>query len=57
MSRKPKISDKLKLYVDEPSAAIDALVDFARSKELDIITINTLAPSLEDVFLKLVKER
>lgn len=52
-----KIGDKLKLYVDETSGAIDALVDFARSKELNIITLNTLAPSLEDVFLKLVKAR
>jgi ABC-2 type transport system ATP-binding protein len=51
-----KMGDKLKLYVDETSPVIDALVDYARSKELNIITINTLAPSMEDVFLKLVKE-
>ena len=51
-----KMGDKLKLYVDETSSVIDALVDYARSKELKIITINTLAPSMEDVFLKLVKE-
>jgi ABC-2 type transport system ATP-binding protein len=51
-----KIGDKLKLYVEETSGVVDALVDFARSKELNIITINTMVPSLEDVFLKLVKE-
>jgi ABC-2 type transport system ATP-binding protein len=51
-----KMGDKLKLYVDETSPVIDALVDYARLKELKIITINTLAPSMEDVFLKLVKE-
>jgi len=51
-----KMGDKLKLYVDETSPVIDAVVDYARSKELNIITINTLAPSMEDVFLKLVKE-
>ena len=51
-----KMGDKLKLYVEETSPVIDALVDYARSKELDIVTINTLAPSMEDVFLKLVKE-
>jgi ABC-2 type transport system ATP-binding protein len=51
-----KMGDKLKLYVDETSAIIDALVGYARSKKLNIITINTLAPSMEDVFLKLVKE-
>jgi ABC-2 type transport system ATP-binding protein len=51
-----KMGDKLKLYVDETSPVVEALVDYARSKELNIITINTLAPSLEDVFLKLVEE-
>jgi ABC-2 type transport system ATP-binding protein len=51
-----KMGDKLKLYVDETSSVIVALVDYARSKKLKIITINTLAPSMEDVFLKLVKE-
>jgi ABC-2 type transport system ATP-binding protein len=51
-----KIGNKLKLYVDKASPVIDALVDYSRSKGLNIVTINTLAPSLEDVFLKLVKE-
>jgi ABC-2 type transport system ATP-binding protein len=51
-----KIGDKIRLYVDEPSVAIDRLLDFSRSKNLKIITLNTLAPTLEDVFLKLVKE-
>jgi ABC-2 type transport system ATP-binding protein len=51
-----KMGDKLKLYVDETSPVIDALVDYTRSNGLNIVTINTLAPSLEDVFLKLVKE-
>jgi ABC-2 type transport system ATP-binding protein len=51
-----KMGDKLKLYVDETSPVIDALVDYTRSNGLSIVTINTLAPSLEDVFLKLVKE-
>ena len=51
-----KVGDKMRLYVDEPSAVLDHLIDFARSKKLEIITLNTLAPTLEDVFLKLVKE-
>jgi ABC-2 type transport system ATP-binding protein len=51
-----KMGDKMRLYVDEPSAVLDNLVVFARSKKLKIITLNTLAPTLEDVFLKLVKE-
>jgi ABC-2 type transport system ATP-binding protein len=51
-----KTGNKIRLYIDEPSLVIDKLVDFARSKKLKIITLNTLAPSLEDVFLKLTKE-
>lgn len=51
-----KTGDKIRLYVDAPSATLDKLVDFARSKRLEIISLNTLAPTLEDVFLKLVKE-
>ena len=51
-----KLGDKMKLYVDEPSVAVDHLVEFARSNGLRIISINTLAPNLEDVFLKLVRE-
>jgi ABC-2 type transport system ATP-binding protein len=51
-----KMGDKFRLGVDETGAAIDALVDYARLKKLNIIALNTLAPSLEDVFLQLVKE-
>jgi ABC-2 type transport system ATP-binding protein len=51
-----KFGDKIRLYVDDPGKALDNLVDFARSKRLKIVSLNTLAPSLEDVFLKLVKE-
>ncbi len=51
-----KIGDKIRLYVDEPSLVLDGVVDFARSKKLRIISFNTLTPTLEDVFLKLVKE-
>jgi len=51
-----KMGDKMRLSVDEMSIVLDRLVDFARSKKLRIIALNTLAPTLEDVFLKLVKE-
>jgi ABC-2 type transport system ATP-binding protein len=51
-----KMGDKIRLYVDEPSEVIDKLLEFSRSKKQKIITLNTLAPTLEDVFLKLVKE-
>jgi ABC-2 type transport system ATP-binding protein len=51
-----KIGDKIRLYTDEPHSVIDSLIDYARSKNLTIVSLNTLAPTLEDVFIKLIKE-
>ena len=51
-----KIGDKVRLYTDEPHSVIDSLIDYARSKNLTIVSLNTLAPTLEDVFIKLIKE-
>ena len=51
-----KIGDKIRLYTDEPHSVMNSLIDYARSKGLTIITFNTLAPTLEDVFIKLIKE-
>jgi ABC-2 type transport system ATP-binding protein len=50
-----KLGDKIRLCVDDTDSAIAALVDYARSRNLKIVVLNTLAPSLEDVFLQLVK--
>lgn len=51
-----KIGDKMRLYLDDSNLVLEKIINFARSKGLKIISINTLAPSLEDVFLKLVRE-
>lgn len=51
-----KIGDKIRLYTDEPHSVINSLTDYARSKDLTIVSLNTLAPTLEDVFIKLIKE-
>ena len=51
-----KMGDKIKLYTSDPGTVVPALVDFARKRSLNIISLNTLAPSLEDVFVKLSKE-
>jgi ABC-2 type transport system ATP-binding protein len=51
-----KIGDKIRLYTDEPHSVINSLTDYARSKGLMIVSLNTLAPTLEDVFIKLIKE-
>jgi len=51
-----KIGDKIRLYTDEPHSVISNLTDYAHSKDLEIISLNTLAPTLEDVFIKLIRE-
>jgi ABC-2 type transport system ATP-binding protein len=51
-----KIGDKIRLYTVEPHSIITNLTDYARSKNLIIISLNTLAPTLEDVFIKLIEE-
>jgi len=51
-----KIGDKIRLYTDEPHSVINSLTEYARSKGLTIVSLNTLAPTLEDVFIKLIQE-
>jgi ABC-2 type transport system ATP-binding protein len=48
-----KAGDKFKLYTEDPSAVIDAVMVYARSHNLKVISITTLGPSLEDVFIRL----
>jgi len=48
--------DKIQLYTDEPDRTIRSLVDFSKSFGREIVTLNTLTPTLEDVFVKLTEE-
>jgi ABC-2 type transport system ATP-binding protein len=48
-----KEGDKFKLYTEDPSEAINALMNYAHANNLKVISITTLGPSLEDVFIKL----
>jgi ABC-2 type transport system ATP-binding protein len=47
--------NKVRIYTANPSAVIEFLADFAKKNNLRILSLNTMMPSLEDVFLKLVK--
>jgi len=51
-----KMGDKIKLYTSDPSETLNSIMDYARSHNMRIITLNTLAPSLEEVFLKLTQK-
>jgi ABC-2 type transport system ATP-binding protein len=48
--------NKVRIYTADPSTVIDFLVEHAKKNGLRILSLNTMAPSLEDVFLKLIKE-
>jgi ABC-2 type transport system ATP-binding protein len=52
-----KMGDKYKIYTDDPTEALNWVMEYARSQQLKIITLNTLAPSLEDVFLELTQTK
>ena len=48
-----KAGDKFKLYTEDPSEVINAVVDYAQMNKLKIVSIATLGPSLEDAFIRL----
>ena len=48
-----KVGDKWRLYNDSPPILLPLLVQFAEKENLGIQSLNTLAPSLEDVFLQI----
>lgn len=48
--------DKLRLYTEEPGQIVYQLVDYSRSNDLEIVTLNTMTPTLEDIFIKLTEE-
>jgi ABC-2 type transport system ATP-binding protein len=52
-----KAGDKLRLYTENPEDVIPMVVQYSQSSGNKIISLNTLAPNLEDVFLKLTKRR
>jgi ABC-2 type transport system ATP-binding protein len=52
-----KHGDKLRLYTDDPTTTISDVFQFAQESNLRILSINTLSPSLEDVFLELTGEK
>lgn len=48
-----KRGDKIQLYTRDPSQIVQELSKFAEEKNLKIVSINTLAPTLEDAFVEL----
>jgi len=48
-----KVGDKFRLYTEDPSALLPHLVQYAEARQLSIVSLTTLGPSLEDVFLEI----
>ncbi|ABS55150.1 daunorubicin resistance ABC transporter ATPase subunit [Methanoregula boonei 6A8] len=48
-----KEGDKFRLYTEDPATVIEAVMEYARAGGLRVLSISTLGPSLEDVFIKL----
>ena len=55
VSEVKKVGDKIRLYSEKTEEVIPMLVKYSNSSGNRIIYLNTLAPNLEDVFLKLTK--
>jgi len=52
-----KMGDKWRLYTEDPSALLLQVMDYARSNKLRVVSLNTLSPSLEDVFLDITGQQ
>lgn len=50
-----KEGDKFRLYTHDPAGVLEGLWEYAKTKNLKPITLNTLGPSLEDVFVRLTE--
>ena len=48
-----KRGDKWQLYTEDPSALLPRVMDYARSHGPKVVSLSTLGPSLEDVFLEI----
>lgn len=44
--------DKYRLYVKDPAETLPSIIHFAEKKRLKVTSINTVKPTLEDVFVK-----
>ena len=48
-----KEGDKFRLITEDPPGVLDGVMKYARDHNVRVISVNTLGPSLEDVFIRL----
>ena len=52
-----KMGDKWRLYTEDPSALLPRVVHYAEGHGLRVVSLSTLGPSLEDVFLEITGQQ
>jgi ABC-2 type transport system ATP-binding protein len=52
-----KMGDKRRLYTEDPSALLPLVLGYAQDRGLRVVSLNTLGPSLEDVFLEITGQQ
>jgi ABC-2 type transport system ATP-binding protein len=52
-----KMGDKWRLYTQDPSALLPPIMDYAQDRGLRVVSLSTLGPSLEDVFLEITGQQ
>jgi ABC-2 type transport system ATP-binding protein len=56
VSEAQRVGDKCRLYTNDPGELVVALVNYSCAAGLRIVSLNILAPSLEEAFLALTEE-
>jgi len=52
--RVERLGDKVKIYTNDPDKTVKEIVEYAKERKLKIVSIRTLSPSLEDVFVEII---
>jgi ABC-2 type transport system ATP-binding protein len=52
-----KMGDKWRLYTEDPSGLLPQIMSYAASHKLRVVSLSTLSPSLEDVFLQITGQQ
>ncbi len=55
VDRLDKEGDKVKLYTTQPGLVAEQITNFAHQHHTHLLTINTMGPSLEEVFIRLTQ--
>ena len=52
-----KMGDKWRLYTEDPAALLPQVMSYAQAHDRRVVSLSTLGPSLEDVFLDITGQQ